>query len=243
VQSFGKSCAASSSLANHAPALAADENCRTWWSAQTGKEGEWFQMDLGKPTRVNAVQVNFAEQDCEAKSLKAGGEFQRYKLLASTDGKEWRTVSAPGARRELPGGVREAVGPHDYLPFAEPETVRVLKVENVLTPAGGKFALRDLRVFGPGDGQPPQPATNLEVTRHADDDRNATITWTPSRDADGYLIRFGLAPDKLFQTIQLQGGTNAMLTTHALNRGVKYSWRVDALSANGLTPSTSSLPK
>ena len=233
VQSFGKSCTASSSLTNHAHALAADENCRTWWSAQTGNSGEWFQMDLGKPTRVSAVQVNFAEQDCEPKLLKPGGELQRYKLLASADGKAWQSLSAPGARRELGDDGREAIGPHDYLAFSEIRTLRFLKVENVFTPAGGKFALRDLRVFGPGDGQPPQPATHLQVTRHADDDRNATITWTPSRDADGYLVRFGIAPDKLFQTIQLQGGTNAALTTHALNRGVKYSWRVDAFNASG----------
>jgi hypothetical protein len=71
--------------------------------------------------------------------------------------------------------------------------------------------------------------------RHTDDDRNATITWTASPGADGCLLRFGLAPDKLFHTIQLQGGTNATLTTHALNRGVKYSWRVDAFNGNGLT--------
>lgn len=55
-----------------------------------------------------------------------------------------------------------------------------------------------------------------------------------SPNADGYLICFGIAPDKLFQTIQLKGGTNAALTTHALNRGVKYAWRVDAFNASGI---------
>jgi hypothetical protein len=119
--------------------------------------------------------------------------------------------------------------------LAAPQTLRFLKVENVFTPAGGKFALRDLRVFGPG-GEPPAPVRGLKVIRHAGDDRNATVTWTPSPNADGYLIRFGIAPDKLFQTIQLQGGTKAALTMHALNRGVKYSWRVDAFNADGLTP-------
>lgn len=41
-----------------------DEDCRTGWPAQAGNAGEWFQMDLGKATRVKAVQVNFARQDC-----------------------------------------------------------------------------------------------------------------------------------------------------------------------------------
>jgi hypothetical protein len=97
------------------------------------------------------------------------------------------------------------------------------------------FALRDLRVFGPGGGQSPKPVAAPQITRHADDDRNATISWPRSSNADGYLIRFGIAPDKLYQTIQLQGGTNAALTTHALNRGVKYTWRVDAFNSRGVT--------
>jgi hypothetical protein len=54
--------------------------------AQTGNPGEWFQIDLGKATRVNAVQVNFAEKDCVPKSVAPGGQSQRYKLLASDDG-------------------------------------------------------------------------------------------------------------------------------------------------------------
>ena len=235
VQSFAKPCTASTELPGHAAALAADEDCRTWWSAETGQAEESFQLDLGKPTRVNAVQVNFAEQDCRSQSVPAGGEFQRYRLLASDDGQQWRPLSAPGARTMLADDVREAHGPHDYLAFPEPMTTRFLKVENRFVPGGGKFALRDLRVFGPGDGRPPQPATGLQVTRHRDDDRNATLSWNPSPDADGYLVRFGLAPDKLFQTIQVQGGSRAGLTTHALNRGVKYAWRVDAFNANGIT--------
>jgi hypothetical protein len=227
VQSQGRKCTASSSLIAHPPELAADENVRTWWSAKTGGPGEWLQMDLGQSTPIHALQLNFAEHDATA---APADDYHAYRLLASDDGATWRTLVDKSASR--------ASTPHDYLPLPQPVKARYLKVENVHTPCGGKFAIRDLRVFGPGDGNPPQPATHLEVTRHAADDRNATITWTASRDADGYLIRFGIAPDKLFQTIQLQGGNNAALTTHALTRGVNYSWRVDAFNGNGLTPST-----
>jgi hypothetical protein len=231
VQSFGKPCTASSSLDRHPPSLAADEDCRTWWSAQSGKAGEWFQIDLGRATRVHAVQVNFAEQNIVTPPAGPDAEPIRYKLLASDDGQRWRALADE---------IRTSPSPHDYLEFTSPQTFRFLKVENVFMPAVGKFALSDMRGFCPGEGRAPQPVANLKVARHTDDDRNATITWTPSPGADGYLIRFGTAPDRLFQTIQLQGNTRSTLTTHALNRGVKYAWRVDAFNSNGLAEATPS---
>jgi hypothetical protein len=65
VLSFDKRATASSSLSQHPPALASDEECRTWWAAESGATNEWFQLDLGAACRVQAVQVNFAEQDAE----------------------------------------------------------------------------------------------------------------------------------------------------------------------------------
>jgi xylan 1,4-beta-xylosidase len=227
VQSFGRPCTASSSLAGHPVTLAADENCRTWWSAQTGKAGEWFEMDLERPRRVHAIQVNFAEQDIVAKLFEQGVARNRYRLLGSNDGREWRVLADRSAAT--------GAGVHDYVELPEGSVWQRLRVENVFTPGEGKFALSDLRVFGHGGGQPPPPPRIREVRRHADDDRNATIAWTPSAGADGYLVRFGVAPDALHLAIQVQRGDKSSLTTHVLNRGVKYAWRVDAFNANGLT--------
>jgi len=114
VQSFGRTCTAASSLTNHPSALAADENCRTWWSAQTGNAGEWFQMDLGQSIRVNAVPLNFAEQDGAVPPPISGDDLQRYKLLASNDGTTWRALPAPGAGHTSDTGGRATAGPHDY---------------------------------------------------------------------------------------------------------------------------------
>jgi hypothetical protein len=229
--------------------MAADEDCRTWWAAESGDPGEWLEMDLGKPTPVTALQVNFAEQDCRPRPDSARAETIRYKLLGSTNGGEWFSLVQPtGAGRGVnpgdrgPAETRNARGPHDYLPLEQPTTLRFVKVESVSTPAGGRFALRDVRVFGPGAGSPPAPVAAPQVSRHAGDDRNATIRWEPNPQADGYLIRFGVAPEALYHTIQVQGGTNSALTTHALNRGVRYRWRVDAFNASGRTPGAATGP-
>ena len=226
VQSRGARTTASSSLTNHPPAHAADENVRTWWSAETGGADEWFAMDLGRACRVQAVQVNFAEQDCRPLPPQSTEDYHQYRLLGSGDGREWRVlVDRSGNRRPVP---------HDYHAFREPVAIRHLKVENPRMPAGGRFALRDLRVFGPGDGSPPPPAGGVSGRRHAGDDRNATVSWTPAAGADGYLVRFGVSTGALHQCIQVEGGTVSNLTTHVLTRGVRYAWRVDAFNASGV---------
>ncbi len=227
VLSNGKRCRVSSSLANHTPELAADENVRTWWSALTGNADEWFEMDLGKPCRVNAVQANFAEQDCTAGSLRLPEDSHRYRLLGSTDGKDWLVL--------VDRSQSQTARPHDYVVLHDARTLRFLKIENVRMPAGGKFALRDLRVFGHGGEAPPPLVAAPQAARHADD-RNVTVHWQPVAHADGYLVRFGTAPDKLWQCIQVQTGSTSSLTFHALNRGVNYFWRVDAFNGSGVTP-------
>jgi hypothetical protein len=47
------------------PNLAVDEDIKTYWSAKTGNAGEWFQTDLGDVSTVNAIQINYADQDAE----------------------------------------------------------------------------------------------------------------------------------------------------------------------------------
>ena len=39
-----------------------DEDIRTYWSAESGNEGEYVVIDLEEESLVNAIQINFAEQ-------------------------------------------------------------------------------------------------------------------------------------------------------------------------------------
>jgi hypothetical protein len=61
-----------------------------------------------------------------------------------------------------------------------------------------------------------------------------TIRWKAATGADGYLLRYGIAPDALSQCIQVQNGKTEELTFHALTRGVRYGWRLDAFSDSGV---------
>ncbi len=77
-------------VGGHEAVLAGDENVRTWWSAASGEAGEWFGMDLGRPMRIEAVQLNFAEQDVD--TTRMAEDYTAYRLLASLDGEHWETV-------------------------------------------------------------------------------------------------------------------------------------------------------
>jgi hypothetical protein len=224
VLSTNKACTASSTLEKHAPELATDENIRTWWSAQTGDPDEWFQMDLGKSCTVNAVQVNFSEQSCNKEN--ASEDYHAYKLLGSQDGKNWEMVIDKSANKTCI--------PHDCVAFEKPVTTRFLKVVNVHTARLGKFAIRDLRVFGNGGGTPPPQVPDLTISRH-EDARHVTFAWKPVAGADGYVIHYGVAPDALHLNLQYQGGNMSKLTVSCLNRDVKYFYRIDAYNDSGIT--------
>ena len=226
LQSYGAKATASSSLADRTPELAADENVRTWWSAQSGGTNEWLRLDLGKECRINAVQVNFAEQETRLPATPAV-DYHAYRLLASSDGRSWHLLVDQSDSR--------APSPHDYAELPQPATARFLELRNLHVPCGGKFAVRDLRVFGHGGGLPPAAVSVVSLERHKDE-RNATVRWKKVPLAQGYLVRFGISADALYQCIQLQGAETERLTTHVLNRGLNYFWRIDAFNENGFTP-------
>jgi hypothetical protein len=226
VLSQGKTVTASSSLDDHPAKLASDEDVRTWWAAKTGGADEWLQVDLGAIRDVRAIQVNLYEQDVKAPP-KDADDYHRFVVSASQDGGQWAVVA------DRSNG--ETATPHFYAELEKPARARYLKVQNVATPGGGKFAVSDLRAFGLGDGARPGSVTEVVAKRDATDRRKVTVTWKPVDGAAQYQVRYGIDPGKLYHHYLVKPGAGAELTMYNLNARPGYFFTVDAMNEAGVT--------
>ena len=220
---FNKPVRASSSLGGYQPNLAVDEDIKTYWSAQSGDKGEWFETDLGEVLTVNAVQINYADQD--ATSLgKVTDQFHQYILTYSKDGKKWEVL--------IDKSVNQKDVPHDYVELAKPVEARYLKLENIHMPQG-KFALSGFRVFGKGAGTKPDAVKQFMVLRTEKDKRSAWIRWSPVDRAYAYTIRYGTAPDKLYNNIIVL--TQNEYWFKAMDSKATYYFTIEAFNENGIS--------
>ncbi len=199
---------------------ACDEDIRSWWSAKSGDAEEWFMMDLEQCCEIYAIQVNFAEQNI--RNHEDPTPYIQYQLMVSDDEKSWRIII------DKADSCHDT--PHDYVPLAKPVSARYVKIVNYHVPFDGNFALRGLRLFGVGKGKPPV-APDFSVYRNNDDLREATLCWTKSPEADGYVIRYGIKPDELFHSQQIYGLTEHKI--RSLNSGLGYYFTVDSFNPNG----------
>ncbi|MBN1694139.1 family 43 glycosylhydrolase [candidate division WOR-3 bacterium] len=217
--SHKKFATASSSVDGYGVENAVDEDARTYWSAQTGEPGEWILIDLGEECDIEAIQVNFAEHNT-IPSLVRGRDvilYERYIIENSNDGMSWDTL--------VDKSLNMQDVPHDFTPLDETAQARYIKIINIFTPGEGNFAVRDLRVFGNSSEAVFTEVTDFTVERDADE-RNAKVSWDPVPDADGYVIRYGIAPDKLYNNYMVYDVDS--IAIHSLNVGVEYYFSVEA---------------
>ena len=212
--------------AGHPANDAVDEDIKTYWSAATGDPGEWIQTDLGQPSTVNAIQINYADQDATFLG-KQTGIFHQYILYASDDGKKW-TVLADKSKNQ-------ADVPHDYIELQHPVRTRFIKMENRHMPTG-KFAISGLRVFGNGGGERPDTVRQLIVLRTEKDKRSAWIKWSPVDNAIAYNLYYGTAPDKLYNSIMIYSANEYWFKV--MDSQKSYYFAIETLNENGISPRT-----
>ncbi|HYM94218.1 MAG TPA: family 43 glycosylhydrolase, partial [Chitinophagaceae bacterium] len=220
---YKKPVTVSSTLGDHNANNAVDENIKTYWSAATANKGEWIETDLGNVSTVNAVQINYADQDAEflGKSL---GVFHQYILYYSVDGTKWNVLTDKSNNK--------TDVPHDYIELSTPAQARFIKLENIHMPTG-KFAISGLRVFGNGNGAKPAAVKTFMVLRTEKDKRSAWIRWSPVDNAYAYNIYYGIAPDKLYNCVMVYDANEYWFK--AMDSQKIYYFTIEAVNENGVS--------
>ncbi|GHT46616.1 endo-1,4-beta-xylanase [Bacteroidia bacterium] len=219
--SYDKPVLASSFQLGFLPSYAVNEKVENWWSAQTGKPGEWLQVDLKKKQEIRAIQVNFADQDFTIHAPHPLFVYQ-YKIEASDDGEKWETIV------DKTHNTKDAV--HELVVLKKAVKARYLRITNTKE-LPGKFSLYGFRVFGKGKGDLPQQVTGVNVKRNPDDPRRFAISWNRQKQADGYIIHVRGEKDQLLNVIMVhdnryEGGW--------FSQDSNYSFTVEAFNENGI---------
>lgn len=234
--SYKKKAEVSSTLEGYPATNATDENFMTCWSAATGNPGEYYTLDFGDVAEIYAVQLNFdhigARNQGGARGFGGFGgaaaaaqtapvKYQCYTVQVSRDGSSWTTVIDKSENfLDLH---------HDYNELEKPVKARYLKVTNVYTHDEANFCIKDLRVFGN-----PKAVRNVKVkefmaVRNPDDRREADLLWQPVKGADGYIVRYGIQPDKLYNSYIVYDSNS--LHIRSLNTAPEYYYEIESFDS------------
>jgi xylan 1,4-beta-xylosidase len=227
---YNKPVQVSSTLGGYLPNNAVDELAKTYWSAASANKDEYIQTDLGNVSTVNAVQINYADQDVAQDHLgkiNSGEQYHQYKIYYSVNGKQWKIL--------IDKSKNKTDVPHDYVELEKPVQARFIKVENIHMPTG-KFAISGLRVFGNGNGAKPEAVKNFIVLRTEKDKRSAFIKWRPVDNAFAYNIYYGTHPDKLYSCIMVHSNNEYWMK--AMDSQKIYYYSIEAINENGVSERT-----
>lgn len=208
--------------ANFRPENLNDEQCKTYWVAKSNGPDEWVEIDLEAPAMIYATQVNYADYQSNMYG-RLPGLRHRYVIEGSLDGQAWTTIV------DRSNNYRDV--PNDYVQVDRPTRARFVRYRNIEVPTP-HLAISDLRIFGLGEGKRPAAVKGLKVERHSDR-RDALLTWEAGKNCQGYNIRWGIAPDKLYNSWLVYGKNELLLKS--LTTDQPYYFTVEAFNENGIS--------
>ena len=224
---YNKPVQVSSTLGGYQANYSVDEDIKTYWSAKTANKGEYLISDLGEISTINAIQINYADQDATIMGKPETTAGHKYIIYSSDDAKNWKIlIDKSKSNKDVP---------HEYIELQKSAKARYLKLENIGMPTG-KFAISGFRVFGKGAGEKPGEVQNFVPLRSGPkvkgERRNVWFKWSQESNADGYVIYFGKSPDKLYGSIMVYGKNEYYF--NGLDRSDVYYFQIEAFNNNGI---------
>lgn len=229
---YGKPVEASSTAAGSEVRYAVDEDVRTWWSAGKTAPGEWLVTDLERESDIYAIQVNLADENLvvqfppesygderHIRHIELRPQISQYRIEVSSDKENWTVLEE--VNRECVNG---------YYEYPEGVQARYVRVTGGELPYGQALRVSGLRIFGRGKG--PKPGQTKAVASRVGD-LDAKVEWTPAEGAQGYNVRYGIRPDKLYHSWMVYGDYEVTIST--LMKDHDYYVCVDSFNENGIT--------
>lgn len=204
------------------PANLTDENCKTYWLAKENNDREWVCIDLENPCDIQAMQINYFDHETMLYG-KIMGLRQRYVIEGSIDGEKWSVIEDRSRS--------DKDAPNAYIQLDKPVEARYIRYRNISVSAP-HLAISDIRIFGKGHGEAPAAVNGFKAVR-SNDGKNATLTWKKADGAQGYNIRWGIAPDKLYSSWLLY--EDCSLDLGCLVKGQEYFIQIEAFNENGIS--------
>lgn len=220
--SFNKPVRASSALEAYSPQNVTDESIKTFWVASKSDSTQWLEIDLQKPSTVQAIQLNYHDFKSDLYG-RAPGLYHKYVIEGSVDQRNWSVlVDRSNSFKDVP---------NDYVELGTPSTVRYIRYKNIHVPTSN-LAISGLRVFGLGSGKAPAPVKAFHVKR-LPDRRDALISWEKQDHVQGYNILWGIAPDKLYNSWMVYHEESLNLKSLGVDQA--YYFSIEAFNENGIS--------
>ena len=199
-----------------------DENIRTFWVSEINHDSIYVSVDLGRKMEIKATQINFHDANAD---VFGRPDYLKHQFIIETslDNKNWE-VAADYSKN----GKDQ---PHAYVEFKEPVTARYVKYKHVFC-SNKNLAISEFRVFGNGlEAKPSQPQNF--IAQRQEDRRNASLRWDNVKDAQGYVLYWGIQPDRLNNSALMYEKNDYEL--RALNTDQQYFYQVEAFNENGIS--------
>jgi hypothetical protein len=174
------------------------------------------------PGKIHAFQLNFHDHESGIYT-RVEGLRHRFNIEVSEDGENWQTV--------VDRNNSNIDAPNAYIVLDKPVNAKFVRYNNVEVP-GANFAMSEFRVVGLGLANAPEKVTGFNIKRETDR-RDVAFTWNPVNGAQGYNIRWGIAPEKLYQS-WLVYDTNEHFM-RCLDRDTPYYFSIEAFNESGIS--------
>ncbi|MBV6639121.1 MAG: family 43 glycosylhydrolase [Cyclobacteriaceae bacterium] len=207
-----------------------DESPKSFWVAEANDDKQWVEIEMFNPGKIYALQLNFHDHESGIYT-RTNGLRHRFTIEVSNDGKSWITVVDRAKSYED--------APNAYITLNQPVMARYVRYKNIEVP-GKNLALSEIRIFGTGLGKKPGKVTGFTVKRD-EDPRDARLSWNPVKGAQGYNIRWGIAPDKLYSSWLIYEDTSLLM--RCLTSDQTYYFSIEAFNENGISERTKTVER